>query len=44
MRAVGVAEGVLLGEPEAEDLDTPAYPGENRLALPLVLATSASGA
>jgi threonylcarbamoyladenosine tRNA methylthiotransferase MtaB len=44
VRVVGVAEGVLLGEPEAEDRDTPAYPGESRLALPLVPETSSPGA
>ncbi len=44
VRVVGVAEGVLLGEPEAEDLGTPAYGRDNRLALPLIPETSACGA
>jgi threonylcarbamoyladenosine tRNA methylthiotransferase MtaB len=44
VRVAAVAEGVLLGEPEADDRGTPAYRDENRLALPLVLETSASGA
>jgi threonylcarbamoyladenosine tRNA methylthiotransferase MtaB len=44
VRAVGVAEGVVLGEPEIENAQYTAYRSDSRLALPLLLGNSAAGA
>jgi threonylcarbamoyladenosine tRNA methylthiotransferase MtaB len=44
VRAVGVADGVVLGEPEAEDAVFAERRGETRIALPLVLGNSSAGA
>jgi hypothetical protein len=44
VRAVGVADGVVLGEPEPEDAVFAEHRGEMRIALPLVSGNSTAGA
>src|SRR5262249_30087564 len=44
VRAVGVAEGVVLGEPEIENAHSTEYRADSRLTLPLIVGNSTAGA